>query len=81
MQMAAVHLEAAKNTGAILLKACEDKAQILAAIAECCCEQKSLTISEANATRALVSSVQLDDLRAKLVIAQQEIALANALKK
>jgi hypothetical protein len=74
---ATITLDAAKNFAAITLQQCEDKAQILAAIAECCCETKALIISEANLTRAQGLQIQLDATRAELTDAKLNAAIAG----
>ncbi len=46
--------DTAKGFADAALKACEDRAALAAQIAECCCEQKLLTIQQGNDTRALI---------------------------
>jgi hypothetical protein len=74
---AAITLDAAKNFSAITLQQCEDKAQILAAIAECCCEQKALTIKEAADTRQLINGNTIASLQTQLSEAKLLAAIAD----
>ena len=71
---AAIQLEAAKNTAAIQLEASKNKcaieldaakhaAELAKQLAECCCEQKALTIEKANETNALIR--EMDDRRVR----------------
>jgi hypothetical protein len=69
-------LEGAKNTAAITLDACKNTNAILAAIAECCCEQKTLTISQGAETRQLINGNTIIALQAELATARLEAALA-----
>jgi hypothetical protein len=74
---AAIQLEAAKNYAAITLDACKNNSLVLAAIAECCCEQKTLTIAQAAETRGLINANTIQALQTELASAN----LALALKK
>lgn len=73
----AIQLEAAKNLAAITLDACKNNSAILAAIAECCCEQKNLTIAQGAETRQLINGNTIQALQSELAAAN----LALALKK
>lgn len=83
---ASVQLEAAKNAAAAALAAATNTAAIQAAIAECCCEQKELTRSEAETTRALINSLnttslerQLSDAKSALSSQQTSQGIINVL--
>jgi hypothetical protein len=65
-------LDSTKNASASVLLATQNQAATLAAIAECCCEQKALAISEGDKTRQLIIGNQLQNERDKNLI------LANA---
>lgn len=69
--------KAAANFAALQLQACEDKHALSAQIAECCCEQKALTISENNATRALIFSEGQRRLESENANLRLELALKN----
>ncbi len=67
----------AEHFAAIQLEACKNNSAVLAAIAECCCEQKELTRAEASATRELILSQNASSLATQLADAKLTIALAK----
>lgn len=76
-QFAAIQIKQAEDTAAIQLDACKNTNAILAKIAECCCEQKTLTISQGAETRALINGNTIQALQTELAAAN----LALAFKK
>jgi hypothetical protein len=76
---AATNLAIEKIGAAQSLDAQKNAAAVLAAIAECCCEQKMLTIEEASKTRELIQSNQSMNLAVQLTDAKNEV-LALRLK-
>jgi len=78
---AAAALAAATNAAAAALTACTNTAAIQAAIAECCCEQKELIKSEANATRDLINSLNTQTLQRELSDAKSQIQTDAILAK
>lgn len=91
-QYAAIQLEACKNTDAIqreilttsaaaALQACKDAAALAAQIAECCCEQKLLTLQQGNETRALILAESTKRCEADNAILRQENLLLRINEK
>jgi hypothetical protein len=55
--------QAAQNTAAIQLEAFRHKEELARQIAECCCEQKALTLEASHATQALIRESDKERLR------------------
>jgi hypothetical protein len=72
---AATALASATNTAAIQLTSAQNTAAIQAAAAECCCEIKTLVISDGQKTRDLINQLQDLNKAVELVDAKQEITL------
>ncbi len=69
----ALSVEAVKNASAAELRAQQIAATAAAQAAECCCELKALITSDGNATRALINTNTVEQLRAQLVATQRLI--------
>lgn len=70
-------MESARQFATLERQACEDKAQVLAAIAACCCEQKALTIKEASDTRQLINGNTINALQTELSEARLQAAISG----
>ena len=64
---AAMQLTAAQNAAAAALAAATNTAALQASIAECCCENKALTLAEAGRTRDLINSLQAQNDARRIV--------------
>lgn len=65
--------QADKNTSAIQLEAFRHKEELARQIAECCCEQKSLTIEKANDTQQLLRELDKERIRDELAKTREEL--------
>jgi hypothetical protein len=62
-----MQLAAAQNAAAAALAAATNTAALQASIAECCCENKALTLAEAGRTRDLINSLQAQNDARRIV--------------
>lgn len=65
--------QADKNTAAIQLEAFRHKEDLARQIAECCCEQKSLTLETSHATQDLVRKLDEQRVRDELAKTREEL--------
>ncbi len=65
--------QADKNTAAIQLEAFRHKEDLARQIAECCCEQKALTIEKSNETQQLVRELDKERIRDELAKTREEL--------
>lgn len=75
---AQIQLLAVQNASAAALTAANNHSALLLEMCKCCCKTDELIRSEAGATRELMRSLNLDDVRAELAKTQMGVALANA---
>lgn len=65
--------QADKNTASIQLEAFRHKEELARQIAECCCEQKSLTLETSHATQDLVRKLDEQRIRDELARTREEL--------
>jgi hypothetical protein len=67
-----ITMQAAENAAGLHRSVAESKYELARQLAECCCEQKELTMREAAATRGLIEKNTIDALREALEQSRRE---------